>query len=229
MDLLLDALLDFYGIEPYLIIFGILLACGFGLPIPEDITLIVAGALVYYRVLSLPWAIAVGLAGVLIGDSIMFLLGKYYGRKLTQRWFFKKLLPEERLDAVGRQLDQRGDKLLFAARFMPGLRAPIFFSAGVLHLPFRKFILYDGLAALISVPAIIAVTYKLGDQLEKAVSLVKKAEYGILTVIALVILYFVGKWLLKRRKQSRESAVALKESTPDAQVEVRGPQAGGRV
>jgi membrane protein DedA with SNARE-associated domain len=215
MDLLLDALLDFYGYEPYLIIFGILLACGFGLPIPEDVTLIVAGALVYYRVVSLSGAILVCLAGVLLGDSIMFWLGKTYGRKLTKKWFFHKLLPDERLDAVGKQLNTRGYKLLFAARFMPGLRAPIFFSAGVLHFPFRKFIFMDGLAAMLSVPAIIAVTHHFGDELEMAVSLVKRAEYGILALITAVIAYVAGKWWLKRKREKRgaiEPAVSAEQS-----------------
>jgi membrane protein DedA with SNARE-associated domain len=212
MDFLLDALLDFYGYEPYLIIFGILLACGLGLPIPEDITLIVAGALVYYRVCTLGGAIFVGLIGVLVGDSLMFWLGRHYGRKLTKKWIFHQLLPDERLDAVGKLLNERGDKLLFAARFMPGLRAPLFFSAGVLHLPFRKFFLYDGAAALLSVPAIIGVTYTFGDQLDSAVSLVKRAEYGILTVILLVITIGIGKWWLAKKRKAqgnREEGLGL--------------------
>jgi membrane protein DedA with SNARE-associated domain len=148
-------------------------------------------------------AILVGLAGVIIGDSFMFWLGHRFGRKLTKKWIFHKLLPDDRLDAVGKQLNERGDKLLFAARFMPGLRAPIFFTAGVLHLPYRKFLIYDGSAALLSVPAIIGVTTYFGDQLDLAVSMVKRAEYGILSVIVLVILYFVGKWLLKRRRHGK--------------------------
>jgi len=204
MDFLLDALLDFYGYEPYLILFGILLACGLGLPIPEDITLIVAGALVYYRVCTLEGAILVGMVGVLVGDSFMFWLGRHYGRKLTKKWIFHKLLPDERLDAVGKLLNERGDKLLFAARFMPGLRAPLFFSAGVLHLPYRKFLIYDGSAALLSVPAIIGVTYTFGDQLDSAVSLVKRAEYGILTLILLVITMVVVKWWWAKKKKSQQ-------------------------
>ncbi len=212
MDFLLDSLLDFYGYEPYLIIFGILLACGFGLPIPEDITLIVAGALIYYRVCSFWGTAIICLFGVLAGDALMFWLGSHFGRKLTKKWIFHKLLPDERLDSVARQLNQRGNKLLFAARFMPGLRAPIFFSAGVLHIPFRKFILFDGAAALLSVPSIIGVTYLFGDQLDLAVSMVKRAEYGILTVIALALVYVGAKWWLARRKRIQAPVDENKET-----------------
>ena len=41
------------------------------------------------------------------------------------------------------------------ARFMPGLRAPIYFTAGTVGVKFHTFLFYDGLAALVSVPAIV--------------------------------------------------------------------------
>src|SRR5438309_743341 len=152
MDTLVDFLLNFYGPTPYLIILSILVACGLGLPIPEDITLFVAGLLAYYGVTKLGTTIVVGLLGVVLGDTIIFMLGAHYGRKLTKKWFFHRLLPDERLDTVGKAFRQKGPKLLFAARFMPGLRAPLFFSAGTLHVPYRTFLVFDGGAALLSVP-----------------------------------------------------------------------------
>src|SRR4051812_2149087 len=100
MDGLVDFLLSFYGPTPYLLVFGILMACGLGIPIPEDIILFAAGLLSYYGVTQLGAMIAISLAGVLIGDSIIFMLGAVYGRKLTKKWFFHKMLPDERLDAV---------------------------------------------------------------------------------------------------------------------------------
>ncbi|HUP57833.1 MAG TPA: DedA family protein, partial [Bdellovibrionota bacterium] len=100
MELLVDFLLNFYGPTPYFLIFGILLACGLGLPIPEDITLFAAGLLAYYGIANLWVMIAMCMVGVLLGDSIIFWLGATYGRKLTKKWFFHKLLPDERLDYV---------------------------------------------------------------------------------------------------------------------------------
>src|SRR6185312_16263354 len=165
MDHLVDFLLNFYGPTPYFLILGILLACGLGLPVPEDITLFAAGLLCYYGLTNLWIMIAVAFLGVIFGDSIIFFLGHRVGRKLTKRWLFHKLLPDDRLTAVQHRFHQKGNKLIFAARFMPGLRAPIFFSAGTLHLPVRVFWFYDGLAALVSVPAIILAVYYFGDEL----------------------------------------------------------------
>jgi len=207
MDFLVDFLLSFYGHTPYWIVFGILLACGLGLPIPEDVTLFAGGLMSYYGVTQVGPMIGLCLAGVLIGDSIVYFLGHHYGRRLTKWWFFHKLLPDERLDAVKVKFAQRGDKLLFAARFMPGFRAPIFFSAGTLHVPYRKFIFYDGSAALISVPAIVGSVYYFGDELDQVVRVIKNIQHGIFFVILAVILALLGKWYLSHRKLKRGDLV----------------------
>lgn len=99
----------------------------------------------------------------------------------------------------------RGNKLIFAARFMPGLRAPIFFSAGTLHLPYRVFLFYDGLAALLSVPAIIGAVYYFGDHLEQVVRYIQTAQHGILGVIIVMILLMAAKWFISHRKTSAEA------------------------
>ena len=203
MDSLIDFLLGFYGPTPYLIIWGILVACGLGLPIPEDITLFAAGLMAYYGVSDVWLMMAVCFCGVLIGDSMIFFLGAKYGRVLTKKWIFHKLLPDDRLDAVRKKFNERGERLLFVARFMPGLRAPVFFSAGTLHVPFRVFLLYDGLAALISVPLIVGAVYFFGDQLDHVVQVIQKVEHGILFVIVALVLAMLIKWYVSHRKLRR--------------------------
>jgi membrane protein DedA with SNARE-associated domain len=205
VEYVIDLLLDFYGPMPYALVFLVLMACGFGVPIPEDVILIAAGVLAYYGVSDVYLMIVVGFCGVMIGDSTMFLLGAKYGRKLTKVWLFHKLLPDERLDAVQKILNERGTKLLFAARFMPGLRSPIFFSAGTLHVPFRKFFLYDGAAALLSVPLIVGAVYYWGDAFDKVVTYIKRVEHGILFVIFAIIAFAVFKWWWGKRRKKQQS------------------------
>ena len=62
-------------------------------------------------------------AGVISGDTIIFILGSTVGRKLTKRWPFRSFLTPERLAQVQKRLRKEGNKVIFAARFMPGLRA----------------------------------------------------------------------------------------------------------
>jgi membrane protein DedA with SNARE-associated domain len=200
MDKILDILLNFYGPTPYFLIFGILLVCGLGLPIPEDITLFAAGLSAYYGLTDLWIIIIVSYLGVLIGDSIIFWLGAVYGRKLTKKWLFHKLLPDDRLNSVRTKFHEKGNKLIFVARFMPGLRAPIFFSAGTLHLPYRVFFFYDGLAAFLSVPTIIGAVYYFGDELDKVVRVIQQIEHSIIVVVVGAVLLILAKWYITHRK-----------------------------
>jgi len=206
MDRLVDFLLNFYGPTPYLIIVGILLLCGLGLPLPEDITLFAAGLLSYYGVTHVGWMIVICFVGILAGDSLTYYLGHHFGRKLTKKWIFHKLLPDDRLAAVQKRLREQGNRLIFAARFMPGLRAPIYFTAGTLHLPYRVFLFYDGAAALISVPAIIGAVYFFGDELDHVVRVIQRIEHGLGFVVVGGFFAILGKWYITHRKLKRGAA-----------------------
>jgi membrane protein DedA with SNARE-associated domain len=203
VDFFVDLLLSLSGPGPYLIVFAVLLACGLGLPIPEDITLAIGGLMSYYGATDLGAMIAVCMAGVLLGDGFIFFLGRRYGRGLTRVWFFRSFLSEDRLNAVQASFQKRGNIVLFFARFMPGLRAPIFFSAGTLHIPFRTFALCDGGAALLSVPAIVGAVYFFGDEFDAVVRFIRKLEYGILFVALGAAALLLVKWYWGRRRAKR--------------------------
>lgn len=200
IDRIVELLLSFSDPFRYLFIFGILVLCGLGLPLPEDITLFAAGISVYFGLSNLWTMIVVAYLGIIVGDSIIFWLGATLGRKLTKFPLFQRLLPDERLNDARAKFNKRGNRLIFMARFMPGLRAPTYFSAGMLHIPYRVFLFYDGLAALISVPVIIGVVYYFGDEFAYVVRVISKVEHGIIFVIATVILAVVAKWYIGRRR-----------------------------
>ena len=200
-NLLVDFLIDYYGPIPYLAIFVILLLCGMGIPIPEDITLIAGGILTYYGVCDVWLMIAIGLAGVLIGDSFVYYLGHHFGRRLLKKWPFRVIINESKIESIREQLHKHGPKVLFSARFMPGVRSTVFFATGLLHYPYRKMILFDGLAAVLSVPAIVYSVYYFGDFLESVVKWIKKVEGGIVAVIALAVIALAYKFWSKHRKK----------------------------
>lgn len=211
MQKMLSFMLTFGGFTPYFLLFGILLACGLGIPIPEDITLFVGGMLAYNGVINVWITIAVCMAGVLIGDSIIFFLGRKYGPSLTDKPFFHKFLSPQRLAIVKEKFQQKGNRVIFAARFMPGLRAPTFFSAGTLHLPFRVFFFYDGAAALISVPTIVYVVYYFGAMADQVMDKIRHVEHGIIFVVLAIVLFLVAKWYFGNRKKIQTAATAVKK------------------
>ncbi len=202
MEKLIDFLMGLAGPVPYLIVFAILIACGLGIPIPEDVTLFTAGLAAYYGKANPHIMVFVSMVGVMMGDSIVFLLGRKYGHKITKRWPFKKILTSGREKFVKEKMHKHGNKFIFVARFMPGFRAPIFFTSGTMHLPFRVFFFYDGMAALISVPLIVYSLYYFGGQVDQVIQIIRNAQHGILILIFSVILFLFVKWYWKKRVEA---------------------------
>lgn len=204
---LFDFLMTQSGPWPYVIVFTLLLACGFGLPMPEDVILFAAGLMSYYGAADVRLMIAVCFAGVMIGDGCVFFIGARYGKRVRRIGFVRRMLPPKRMNAVRRKLHEQGYKVIFAARFMPGLRTPIFFTSGTLHLPFRVFFFFDGLAALISVPTIVWVTYFFGSHVDRVIKYVKRAQFGIIATILILVAFAVVKtyWSHKKQREMEES------------------------
>lgn len=189
---MLDFLIAFFTDYGYWAVFAILILCGFGLPIPEDITLVAGGVISGLGYNNPHIMLIVGLAGVLIGDSTMFLLGRIFGYRIQRIRTFRKILSPRRFSHIQRKFKQYGLGLLFVARFLPGLRSPIYIVAGMSRrISYFTFILMDGLAALISVPVWIYMGFFFADNLDllmEYVSDVQKLIYLILGIILLIVL-----------------------------------------
>ncbi len=203
-DVIVDFLIDYYGPIPYLVILLILIGCGLGVPIPEDITLVAGGILAYYGVCDVRLMILVCLFGVMAGDTIIFFLGHKYGRKLVKRWPFRLFIDETKIVGIREKLQNHKGKLLFTARFMPGVRSTIFFCSGLLHIPYRKLLIYDGSAALISVPTIILSVYYFGDYIDRVVKMIKRVEGGAFGLIIALIVFLVIRHYYKKKKEQKE-------------------------
>lgn len=201
MRLLIDllAFLTPYGNYSYYVMFGILIACGFGFPMPEDIVLI-SGGILASRGITDFWVVnAVCMAGVLLGDGTVFFLGRRFGPAIKSKGIFRKIV-NDRIDQKVAHIMQRfGDKVIFMARFMPGLRTPIFMTCGIYQVKPWKFFLLDGLAAIISVPLWIYVGYFFGKNLETLEVRIKQFQYGIYGVLVAAVAGFIAYSLMKKR------------------------------
>jgi membrane protein DedA with SNARE-associated domain len=190
-----------YGHLAYLAIFLILLACGFGLPLPEDVVLVTGGILVAAGVCDFEVMLAVTFGGVLIGDGIIFHLGRHYGPRITSRWPFKLFLNEQRMEKTREVFKKYGEKVVLAARFMPGLRMPIFLTAGSFGVPPWKFWVFDGLAALLSVPAWVWVGHFFAGHLEELERVMRQTQMVILSIIAALIIGVI--WFFYKKKKTQ--------------------------
>jgi membrane protein DedA with SNARE-associated domain len=135
--------------------FLVLLLCGFGLPIPEDIVLVTAGFIGADNDKSLFITIVVMYLGIVIGDGVIYFAGRKIGPRLLRTKIGEWIIHPERLDGVRNYFSKYGVGVVFVGRFMPGLRTAIFFTAGTLRFSGYKFFAMDGLAALISAPVFV--------------------------------------------------------------------------
>jgi membrane protein DedA with SNARE-associated domain len=210
LDYLAASLASFDALTVYGAAFGMLVVCGLGLPIPEDVTLLTIGYLTYLPMAdgsprpyaNLQVAIVVGFLGCMVGDGIMFSIGRRYGLKLVGHRPFKWVLTPDRIEKAKGFLETHGPKVLFAARFMPGIRSVGFFTAGALGTPYYRFFTYDGLAALISVPFLVWAGWHWGHDIDWAITQVRNLEHGMVLVILGVAAVLIVKALLSRRRRT---------------------------
>lgn len=192
------------GLHAYGAIFGILFACGLGLPIPEDVTLLAAGFLASGDNITLWGAILVTFVGVLTGDIILFGIGRRYGRKVFAWPLFRKVFTPDRIKSSTVRIKNHAKMLCFWARFAPGVRSATFLMCGILGVPFSTFIIQDGLAALISVPVIVGAGYWFGNNLEDAFKFAKRLNIGIIVVLSVILIIVAIR--AHRAKKAGESA-----------------------
>lgn len=197
----------------YLFLGGVLLLCGLGAPIPEDISLITGGYLAHLGLVNVHSMLAMCLATVLGGDLIAFSIGRFFGQRLLASPFGARMLPPRKQLRVRAYFRKWGSKMIFLGRFMPGLRFVIFLSAGTLHVRFAVFFLFDALAAVLSVPALVYLAYAFGDKIDAVVAWSRRSEYGILVIAALLVAFVVVRLSRARRKRKQlEGAETLKQS-----------------
>jgi membrane protein DedA with SNARE-associated domain len=212
---MLQSLFDHFSSSPtavYYALAGVLLLCGLGIPIPEDFSLISAGELAYHGVINVHTAFFVCLGAVLGGDTMAFLMGRFFGpRVLASRYFRRVFTPKKQL-RVRAYFRKYGSKVMFVGRFLPGLRFTIYFSAGILKVPPAVFFIYDTLAALLSVPALVYAAYFFGRNIEQVLRWAHRSEYGILVIVAVVVGLIVFKTVRKRK--ARRLAVAAPAPVP---------------
>ena len=185
----------------YMILFVLLLLCGLGFPMAEELVLLLGGALVASRVLHPLLMLLVNLLGVLIGDICLFGLGRGVSSRLSRSprftaWFAHKL-------EHGRPFFVRyGDTTVFLARFIPGLRAPTFLIAGTMQMSLWRFVSIDTLASLIFVPVLCAMGYFFVDQRDMIALWFRNTERAIGTLMVLALLGWLSRRYWGKRKSS---------------------------
>ncbi len=198
------------GVFAYGIVFAILLACGLGVPLPEDVSLILGGLLVHEGKAALPLMMLTGYVGIIIGDSMIFTIGRRVGSKVgTKPGFFQRIVTPAKRARVEKLFKKHGEKIIMIARFLPGVRSVTYFTAGSVGMKYSHFVFFDSIAALASAPIFVFLGYKFGGELEMLIGQIRKGQRGVLIgmVVVGVALFFVSRWRAKKEKAAEEAAL----------------------
>ena len=207
-----------------LAVFVLLFLAGCGLPLPEDIPLTFTGIL-----LGLPstWSafggmtsaiVAISLvcySSILTGDLVAYHLGKKYGKSISRYPPFKWAMSERRIARMDRWFARFGNSTVFFGRMVAGIRFVTFVMAGMARMPLSRFVLYDSLAALVTVPAWIVLGYIVGTHFHEIVewmSTINTTTWAVLGALALLFVVYRLVRSVKWRRASARSTAGKPES-----------------
>jgi len=161
-----------------------------------ETVLIAAGFAAHRGILDLSWVIAIAFIASTLGDQLSFLLGRWHGEQLLQR--FPAL--RRKIPAVQALLDRYHVPLILGVRFFYGLRIAGPFVIGMSSVPFLIFALLNMVGALIWAVAVASAGYYFGVALEIWIANLKQFEE---TVLVIILVVGAGIWLWRRKRKSK--------------------------
>ncbi len=115
--------------------------------VPSETAVITASALAASGDLNIALVILAAAVGAMLGDNCGYAIGHWLQRFVRGRLFSGSR--RRHLDRAERALQERGGYLIIIGRFIPGGRTAVTVASGVLHYPWRRFVVYDVAAAFI--------------------------------------------------------------------------------
>jgi len=167
--------------------------------VPSETAVITAGVVAVSGDLSLPVVIAAAAVGAFAGDNLAYGIGRRYGTRAKER-FFRGDKAKRRVKWASTQLEQRGGELIAVARFIPGGRTAVTLTAGLTRFPWRRFAVFDAIAALIWACYAALLGYFGGQAFEH------QPWKGLLVALGIAFAVTLGtelvRWLLRRRRRT---------------------------
>jgi membrane protein DedA with SNARE-associated domain len=204
MSAVLNYLLDLIGRLghwSYLILFvaaSLECAAFLGLLVPGESLMLASGFFAQQGVLELSIVALVGIAGAVVGDNIGYQLGFRLGREWLLHHGARFGLRPRRLEKAEAFFVRHGPKAVFLGRFIGFARALVPFLAGASQMPYRQFMLYNAVGAVLWGLAFTLLGYSLGASWHVAERWISRAGMvaGLVFLVAVLAL-----WL--RRRQAR--------------------------
>jgi len=142
-------------------------------------------------------------AGSISGIMIIYYVGRKYGDAVLEffyRSFLGRLFPVRMIEKSKKKFNQRGDLIVLLNRFLPGMRAPICFAAGIVGIKVPKVFLYSLISVLIWNAFLVTVGFYVGATWDEASRFLR--NYTIIAgLILIAILILLTIFYFKKRRK----------------------------
>jgi membrane protein DedA with SNARE-associated domain len=174
-----------------------------GIPVPGETILLFASFLAYseHR-LHLPWIILTATLAATLGDNLGYMIGRRGGRPLLDRYRHFFHIPERHVQRGEHLFARYGSVTIFFARFVFGMRIIAGPLAGVLHMPWRQFAIFNFLGAALWVTVISIIGYIFGRNWDALLHFMK--HFNLIAMAAVVLA--IAIWYFWRRRREKRKA-----------------------
>ena len=185
------------------------------IPIPSELVLPFAGFLVgtgdaIEPLTGQPWSywlvVIAGTLGATAGALIAYAIGLYGGRPIVDRWGRYLGITHADLDRAESFFARYGEAASFFGRLVPVVRSLVSFAAGLSRMPLPKFVLFTFLGSLPFTALLVFAGLQLGANWESVGPVLKRFEYAILAVLAVIVVAWVWFRIIKPRRAARAGA-----------------------
>ncbi len=185
---------------PYAGLFLLLFLGALGLPLPEDMTLVLCGFLIANDVVK-PLPALLLIYVIMFGlDVAFFYAGRKYGAEIVNRRAFRKIISAQRLSVLEQKVKRWGVLLIILGRHVIVLRTQLLIATGVFKMSPPKFLAADAITIPVTMAIMIGMGYAGGSSLQIVKKDVTRIEHVVfLAVIALVVLYLLYRFIKYRR------------------------------
>jgi membrane protein DedA with SNARE-associated domain len=173
-------------------------------PVPSELIMSVAGIAAGQGKMSFPLLVLVGTLGCAVGNLFWWEVGRRFGyerlKPLVDRWGRWLTLDWEDVEKLRRFFDRWGGATVFVFRFMPIGRTVISIPAGLLKMPFWRFLIYTTAGSAVWNTILVGVGYWLGTNFETVDHWIAPVVTGMLVLLVLAYLWRVFTWKARHRE-----------------------------
>ncbi len=190
------------GLVLYTGLFFMLMGGAVGLPIPEDLPLILAGIVVQSGNAPFAAIFLVCYIAILLGDFIIYSIGRKFGPALFSKAWFQKRVSKRNIASIRVSLERRSLLMIFIARHLFYMRTVTFLTCGAVKMRPLRFVIADSIAALVSVPVMMSVGFFAAEHYE--IVMKRARELSLIIPLLILIAYLFYKHRQRKKVASNK-------------------------